>query len=314
MQDRGAESPLVSVIVPVRNGERWITGCLDALTSQSLPAEAFELIVVDNGSTDSTRRLVEPYPVTVIEERVRRSPYAARNAGLARARGAVVAFTDADCRPDPDWLARGTAPLLGGQGDLVAGRVVFDFSPSPTIGELADALWHLDVPTQVEKNRSAMTSNLFVTRGVVEALGPFDGGVRSGGDGRWTRRASDAGFRLLYVSEATVRKRSRRLGPLLAKAYRVGTGLPAVWVERGASSAQLGRGILRQFLPPAGVRVREQILRRGDDQMASRVGALWAVTWLLEAVRGVGALVGWIRSAGPPRRERSEGRRDGRSI
>jgi glycosyltransferase involved in cell wall biosynthesis len=314
MQAHSGGSPIVSVIVPVRNGERWVGGCLDALQSQSIPAGASEVIVVDNGSTDGTRGLVESYPVTLIEERARRSPYAARNAGLAKARGTVVAFTDADCRPDPEWLARGTEPLLEDRADLVAGRVDFDFSSSCTIGELTDALWHLDVAAQVEKNRSAMTSNLFVTRSVVEALGPFDGSVRSGGDGHWTRRASDAGFRLLYVPEATVRKRARKLGPLLAKAYRVGKGLPAVWVERGTPRRELGRGVLHQFLPPARARVREQIWRRGYDEMASHIGALWATTWLLEAGRGVGALVGWLRLVAPQRQSRQAGQGDGRSI
>jgi hypothetical protein len=146
-----------------------------------------------------------------------------------------------------------------------------------------------------------MTSNLFVGRRVVEALGPFDSSLRSGGDGRWTRRASDVGFRLLYVPEATVRKRARRLGPLLAKAYRVGRGLPAAWIERGASPMGAGRGVVRHFLPPAPSRVREQIRRRGSAEMGARVGILWAATWLLEAVRGLGALTAWLGLGGPPR-------------
>jgi hypothetical protein len=192
--------------------------------------------------------------------------------------------------------------------------VDFNFSSSRTIGELTDALWHLDVAAQVEKNRSAMTSNLFVTRNVVEALGALDGSLRSGGDGRWTRRASDAGFRLLYVPEATVRKRARKLGPLLAKAYRVGKGLPAVWVERGTAGAAVGRGVLHQFLPPSRERVREQIHRRGDDRMAARFGALWATTWLLEGVRGLGAMVGWLGLTGVPQSGRAEDVGDGRGI
>ena len=103
--------PRVSVIVPVLDGASCIDRCLEALLAQTYPSHRVELIVVDNGSRDATPDRVRTHPVTLLVERSVRSPYAARNAGIQRASGEVIAFTDADCVPAKDWLERGVAAL-----------------------------------------------------------------------------------------------------------------------------------------------------------------------------------------------------------
>src|SRR5688572_5665963 len=96
--------PVVSVIIAVWNSPCQIRQCLAALERQTLPRDQFEILVVDNGSTDDTAAVAHAVPgVTVIEE-ARPGSYAARNRGLVAARGEYVAFTDADCLPAPDWL------------------------------------------------------------------------------------------------------------------------------------------------------------------------------------------------------------------
>ena len=96
----------VAVVIPVWNGRTILGRCLDALERQTLPRERFDIIVVDNGSTDGTADIARGYAnVTVLEEPTPGS-YAARNTALADVRAPITAFTDADCIPDPDWLVR----------------------------------------------------------------------------------------------------------------------------------------------------------------------------------------------------------------
>jgi glycosyltransferase AglE len=290
----GAGRPMVSVIVPALNAAASIGACLQALINQTYDRERYEIIVVDNGSRDETSELADRYPVLLLQEGRWRSPYAARNTGIARAGGEVLAFTDADCTPEQTWLERGVEVLESAGADLIGGKVTFTFSRPARLGELADALWHLDVKRQIETNRACMTANLLVWRKVVDVIGPFDPRVRSGGDGRWTRRATDAGFTLVYAPLAEVRKPSRPMRPLLRKGYRIGRGLPAAWMERSCGRGGVPAGIVRLLVPPSPSMVKQRIQDRGYDEMAGRFAGLWSVTWLLHVVRAVGCSRGWI--------------------
>jgi glycosyltransferase involved in cell wall biosynthesis len=295
MSAEDRQSPEISVIVPVLNGADVIGSCVEGLIGQSLEEASYEIIVVDNGSVDRTREIVAAFPVQLIEEHSQRTPYAARNAGLERAQGKLLAFTDADCRPSRQWLERARAAMRGAEADLVGGRVVFTFSDRPSAGELTDALWHLDVAHQIEANRACMTANLLARREVFDAIGPFEATIRSGGDGRWTRRATDAGFSLVYASDAQVSKPARRLGSLLAKGYRIGRGLPAAWREWEGLRGGMGRRILSQMMPPRRRAVRERIHERGLIEAERRITAVWWVSWLLGVVRSLGCLDSVLR-------------------
>ncbi|MEA4907336.1 MAG: glycosyltransferase [Anaerolineaceae bacterium] len=96
--------PTVSIIIPVYNGERSIGACLESLLAQRYPQDAFEIIVVENGSTDATSDIVARYPVRLLHS-AKRGPAAARNLGAANSQADILAFTDADCTADPHWLA-----------------------------------------------------------------------------------------------------------------------------------------------------------------------------------------------------------------
>ena len=88
--------PRLSVIVPVRNGAGFLSESLVALRASDLPAEAWELIVVDDASTDGSADLAESYATLVLRQRSASGPSAARNLGAAQARGGILAFVDAD--------------------------------------------------------------------------------------------------------------------------------------------------------------------------------------------------------------------------
>ncbi|MBN2054942.1 glycosyltransferase [bacterium] len=100
--------PLVSVVVPTRNRWEALDRCLSALLVQDWPVDRFEVIVVNDGGTDGTGRVLARRAGGAPRLRCihagGRGPAAARNAGIRSARGTIVAFTDDDCIPDPDWL------------------------------------------------------------------------------------------------------------------------------------------------------------------------------------------------------------------
>src|SRR5687768_10209357 len=108
----------VDVIIPVLNGGPRFRDCVAAALAQT--DVEVEVIVVDNGSTDDSVGVATALGATVLHEPVR-SAYAARNRGVRASTAPFVAFTDADCIPAPDWLARGTNALLG--HDLIAGAI-----------------------------------------------------------------------------------------------------------------------------------------------------------------------------------------------
>ena len=96
---------MISVIVPGYNAEKTVNDCLEALLHQTTPAEDYEIIFVDDGSTDRTTEIVGRYlAVRLLRLPANRGAAAARNAGLQEARGDIILFTDADCAPETNWI------------------------------------------------------------------------------------------------------------------------------------------------------------------------------------------------------------------
>jgi glycosyltransferase involved in cell wall biosynthesis len=219
-------TPQVSVVVPVRDSAQVLADCLDSLAAQQ-QAPPFEVVVVDNGSSDGTGELARAHAVVdrVVAEPVRGS-YAARNAGIAVALGSVLAFTDADCRPHPGWLRHGVAALA--DADLVGGKVVAAVSAHPTTWERYDRAVYLDQGRAVHEEGYAATANLLVRAEVFARVGLFDARLRSSGDLEWGQRATAAGHRLVHAPDAAVTHLPRRSA---ADTWRLHRRLGAGWRE-----------------------------------------------------------------------------------
>jgi glycosyltransferase involved in cell wall biosynthesis len=93
----------ISVIIPCLNNETTIEKCIISLLRQDYPSNFFEIILVDNGSSDKTISIIQKYPVRLLKEKIK-NPYIARNKGALYAKGQILAFTDANCEIDKSWL------------------------------------------------------------------------------------------------------------------------------------------------------------------------------------------------------------------
>jgi glycosyltransferase involved in cell wall biosynthesis len=203
-----APPPRISVVIPVLDGAKVLPGCLDALVGQR-DAPRFEVIVVDNGSRDATAAVAREHSVhpRVVSESAR-GPYAARNTGIAAASGEIIAFTDADCVPDERWLAEGAAAIDGGAG-LVGGAIEQRPSTRATVWERYDAAMYLAQDLYVAEQGFAATANLFVRAEVFSRLGSFRPELVASGDQEMCRRATAAGFPLVYAPAARIEHHPR---------------------------------------------------------------------------------------------------------
>jgi glycosyltransferase involved in cell wall biosynthesis len=113
--------PGISVLVPFQNSAAHLERCIRALLGQDMPAERYEVILVDNNSTDASHALACRFSEVRIVTETKAGAYAARNRGVAEARGEIVVFTDADCAPDPAWLRRHSEVIAEPGVDVVLG-------------------------------------------------------------------------------------------------------------------------------------------------------------------------------------------------
>lgn len=198
-------SPAVSVIIPARDAAPTISRALEALTAQDFDG-LFEVIVVDDGSSDETATLVRRFEPLVKLIRTERSegPGAARNRGVSAAQAPVLAFTDADCFPTTRWLAHGMEAIA--RVELVQGRV----EPDPAVLRTP-----FDRTLAVERDGGFyQTANLFTRRETLGAVGGFrDWALERPGRRRWSTDSRRSRTMRTPIGEDTLFAWSaRRLG------------------------------------------------------------------------------------------------------
>ena len=283
--------PRVAVVVPVCNGERTIGTCLDALLALDYPREALEIAVVDNRSTDRTRTIVATYPVRLLEEWEVQSSYAARNRGVAETGSEVLAFTDADCVPDPGWLRALVTPLAQPAVCGVAGGIEAFAEASAVEGYQARHALRAERAFSHPVLPFAQTANAAFPRDVFARVGGFDPRLVFGGDLDFSWRVQRAtGGRLVFEPRALVRHRHRTswrglfalyeknaiANCLLARRYGHYADYPGL-----RTAAYLGRELVR-----SGIRGALAVPATGRRGAAPHYAA---------AVRYAGELWGWLR-------------------
>ncbi len=200
-----ATSPLVSVIVPAYNAAATLPACLAALQQQDFPHSQYEIIVVDDGSTDATAALAEAAGVRVIRQ-PNAGPAAARNAGAAAACGELLLFTDADCAPEPGWLAALAAALAepdvaGAKGAYLTRQTAL--VPRFTQLEYEDRYDRMAGAANidfVDTYSAAYRREVFLANGGFDTIFP----TASVEDQELSFRLAEKGYRLVFVPAARV--------------------------------------------------------------------------------------------------------------
>lgn len=224
-------SRAVAVVVPVYNDPDGIERTLRSLDEAHADAGvAPRVTVVDNASTDDTRRVAEAFDPAHVDVQVRsetavQSSYAARNAGIRATDAEIIAFVDADVEVAENYLDRALAHLQENDLDYVGCRVDLSIEGERTL--IARYNRHTGFPIQgyVERHRYAPTCSLVVRREVFEDVGLFDPRLVSGGDLEFGNRVDAAGYDLGYCADAVATHPVRdSLRSLYGKNVRVGRG------------------------------------------------------------------------------------------
>lgn len=210
----------ISVVVPVFNGEEDLPELMDCLKSQTYPPEQVEYIIVDNNSRDRTNAILTAaaeanntlFPLKPQRETQIQSSYAARNRGIQAAKGEIIAFTDADCRPEPDWLLNLIKPFAKPEVGIVAGEITA--YPGSTL--LEKYAQRKDILSQKHTLANSFcpygqTANLALRRQVLSEIGLFRPYLTTGGDADLCWRVlRQTQWQLEFAPDAIVKHRHRR--------------------------------------------------------------------------------------------------------
>ncbi len=190
--------PFFSVIIPTFNRRERLRSVLHSLSNQTFPPQEFEVIVVDDGSTDGTLESVQQssFPFTLIATAVSHGgPGKARNAGAAQAQGSYLAFLEDDVEPDAHVLEHAAARLRKERIDVLEGETL-DLASKRSLRRF-----------ETSGQLSFIPCNLFVQKEVFERVGGYDGQFYDGERRLYFREDADLGFRLMEAG-AVVAKAS----------------------------------------------------------------------------------------------------------
>jgi glycosyltransferase involved in cell wall biosynthesis len=210
-------APRVSVVFATHNRARRLAELLASLRRQTLPAGEFEVVVVDDGSSDETPSVLESeardggLDLRHIRLDPGRGPAVARNAGWRAAEGELIAFTDDDCVASEGWLAAGLEAAAQNPGCVLQGAT------DPRADE-RDALGPFSRTLRVPHGgHYFQTCNVFYPRELLERTGGFDEAtftVPGGEDADLAWRAIGTGAGTAFVPEARIFHAVTRIGPL----------------------------------------------------------------------------------------------------
>ena len=193
----------VSLIIPAFNEAHYLGRCLDSLLGQTLARTEFDVLVVDNGSTDATREIACQHRASrLLHLRVISRPKvsiaAVRNFGASQTIGEILAFLDADCVPDADWLERALA--MAPEGGLWGAHYRV-----PEDATWVGKTWFRYQAREMSGPVSFLPGgDLFCFRRDFRAVGGFNEAARTSEDVEFSTRVTKAGLPVVAIPELSV--------------------------------------------------------------------------------------------------------------
>jgi len=230
---RKIHKPFISIIIPMRNAERTLKACLDSLVNLNYPKSKLEIILLDGMSTDKSRQIASEYNVKLISN-PKISIASGRNLGFHIAKGDLIAFTDADCMLDRNWLANSikyfddssvagiTGPIrTPSDQNSFAKAVAFLFSLSVSVAGST----HKENQANVREVDDFPTCNAIYRREALNKVMPLDEDLFSGSDMELNIKLRRLGYKLLAVPDVVVWHYKRETPKaFLRQVYRYGIG------------------------------------------------------------------------------------------
>lgn len=269
----------ISIIVPVYNGSKYIDGFIDSIEKNTMDPSRFEVIFVDNGSTDnSVVKIVEVikrldgYNVRILECEKQGSSYAARNRGVREARGRILSFIDVDCILYRDYLS--SVIKIVGEGISYAGHVEI-VSEDTNVWEIFDAVIHMNNEDNAKKKR-LVTANMCMGKKTFEEVGDFEE-ICSGGDYLYGEKLQKKGVKIIYTPEIGVHHPSRKTyAEVKNKLLRVAYGEGQIYfLKKRKRIRGIGIQILRILNLPKHIYITKKIVKRSGFRCIGEFNILY---------------------------------------
>ena len=193
----------ISVVIPHLNQPVLLDRCLRSLHNGARKPD--EIIVVDNGSTTSPEAVCGAYPHVRLFLEPEPGPGPARNKGIAESSGDILAFIDADCLADPDWLVEAERAMSDPDAQILGGdvRISYDDPSRLTMLEAYESIFAYRMDRYIAREGFTGTGNLVVRRSAILNVGAF-AGLSIAEDRDWGQRATGMGYRIRYVAAMKV--------------------------------------------------------------------------------------------------------------
>lgn len=223
MSEASAAPIDVTVAVPIYNAARYLRPCLDSLLRLNYPPGSLEILCVDNGSTDGSLAILNEFDgrIRILHES-KRGAAAARNTAMRAARGTLIAFTDADCVIDPDWLTHLLPPVRTGEADVCGGRILA-LPGAGTIERFGELIHDHCAAIEACHPPAFISMNIAARVDLLLSHGGFDERWIRSQDSELAFRLAAAGRRFVYRSQAVIFHHNRStLKQLCKEAYTHG--------------------------------------------------------------------------------------------
>lgn len=279
---------LCTIIIPHYNQWAELKNCLDALYAQSVDLSIVEIIVVDNG-TANIDEYWNTLPIRdnliLIKNDAEPNPYTSRNLAIQKSKGALLAFLDAGCRPQKDWLKNGIEYYRQGK-TTIAGRFELIY-PSDDLEDKVHGLLYLNNQKNVKRSFGVPAGNLFVSADIFVKTGLFNDKHISGNDIEWSLRLLAHRDTIHYADNCVCEYHSPSFDRLLVKVQKYASGTRYLLFQEKKMTEFICKTLLN-FLPMRISNFNEALRYRNLEYLGfwDKV-TLWLLVWKVKRHYGV---------------------------